>query len=72
MISKQENKLDIKPTSTARGMLYRVIARFRKNAENADDPKTRSMFEYAADVLTNLVRLFKEHEESTENQHTEK
>ena len=63
----QEKQHDIQPTSHARNLLYRLIAHFRKISENADDPRTASIFKFASEVLMSLVNLFKQYEQEVEN-----
>jgi hypothetical protein len=51
-------------TTKARGLLYDLIVRFRKDAREADSSATRAIFEFAAETLSGIVRAFKEHERS--------
>lgn len=62
-----ERESSTKPTSNARSSLYRLIARFRKNAQQADERTTQSVFNFAADILTGLTRLFRIHEKQHED-----
>lgn len=55
----------IVPTSRARRSLYNLIATFRKDAAYSDDELTSSLFNYAANVVAGLARLFRRHESDT-------
>ena len=66
VIIEDENRTP--PTTQARGVLYTLIARFRQDAAEAEDKRTRSIFEFAAEVISGLARAFKSYEEETQNQ----
>lgn len=51
-------------TTKARALLYDLIARFRKDAREAENAATRATFEFAAETLSGLVGVFKSHEQS--------
>jgi hypothetical protein len=52
----------------ARRYLYEVIAQFRKDARDSDDYQTQNLFDFAADIITVLVRVFRRYDED-ENSH---
>lgn len=63
-------------TTRARGLLYDLITRFRKDAREADTAATRAIFGFAAETLSGLVRAFRTHEQTEKstpeaNQHDE-
>ena len=62
-ISENEEKTTHKRTTEARSRLYRLIAQFRKNAEQTDDPRTRTIFEYAVEIMVGLVTAFRKYED---------
>lgn len=49
-------------TTAARGMLYQLIVRFRRDAEQSDDVSTRTIFEVAVEMLSGLALAFRQHE----------
>lgn len=53
-------------TNEARSVLYPLIARFRKDAAEANNQAVRSIFEFAAEVLAGLTRAFRQFEEEAE------
>ena len=67
IISEGKDQFAGKSTTQARIPLYRLIARFRKNAENADDQGTTNIFRFAAEVLSGLVRVFKIYEKNVDD-----
>jgi len=66
IITEYEEKNGRHPTTEARSQLYRLIANFRKNAETADDPETRIIFEFATEVISGLARAFRQHEDQAD------
>ena len=68
IISENKSQNQRHRTTEARSQLYRLIARFRKDAENADDPRTRTIFAFAAEIITGLARAFRRHEDDANQQ----
>ncbi len=72
IITEDENQFTHKRTTQARSSLYRLIARFRKNSEKADDIGGRTIFRFAAEVLSGLARAFKTYEKNVDDQNQTK
>ena len=68
IISEDEKQFPHKRTTKARSSLHRLIVRFRKNAENADDIGGKTIFRFAAEVLSGLARSFKNYEQNIDEQ----
>lgn len=58
----EQNSTPRRRTSEARGMIYQLIARFRRDAEQSDDARTRTIFQVATEVLSGLAMAFRQHE----------
>lgn len=58
------------PTSHVRNLLYDLIVRFRKDANEASDVQTRALFEFAAEVISGLSRALRQHEERVGSEHS--
>lgn len=67
-IPQEEEKSEKRSVLKARSSLYRLIARFRKNARQADNVRTESLFTLAAELLGGLVRVFRSHEKQIEEE----
>lgn len=50
-------------TTRARGTLYELIARFRKDAASTDDQEAQSVFEFAAEIVAGLSRALRQFQE---------
>ena len=74
MIKEREDPIamQITRTSRARQYLYDLIALFRKDAEHSADIRSRSMFEFAAEVIAGLARAFRQHEAEMADGETKK
>ncbi len=67
LLSRNRNRPDARRrTIYARGKLYDLIAQFRREAASTDDPKARSIFEFAAEVVAGLARAFRDYEDTLE------
>jgi hypothetical protein len=63
IITEDDRQPRRRRTIRARSQLYRLIAQFRKDADNADDPDAQAIFEYAADTVARLASAFKRFDE---------
>ena len=72
IISESENRNPHHRTTQARSQLYDLVAKFRKTAETADDVRTRTIFEFAAEIISGLVRAFRRHEDQIDQQDKKK
>lgn len=61
-----ENSGQSTSTVRARAQLYELIAGLRKEAAATDDPKARTMFEFATEVVVGLVRAFRNYDDGVE------
>ena len=68
IISEYENKISQRRTTQARSQLYDLVAWFRKNAETSSDIGTRKIFAFAAEIISGLVRAFRQHEDELNEQ----
>lgn len=62
IISESDTPNPHQETTQARRQLYNLIVRFRKEAENTADPKIRTKFEIAAEIMAALAYTFRQHE----------
>jgi hypothetical protein len=69
MLDKANTKRLIRPTNHkppthervrfARSRFYDLIAQFRVEAAECEDPSARALFEFAAEVIASLARAFR-------------